>query len=198
MITVAITGNIGSGKTFVADILKRMNYPVYEADREAVRLMNKPEVIMRIADRFGLEILAPDGLIDRKKLAERVFYEPGALQWLNQVIHPLVMQHWMDWASAHADSVFVFLESAIIFEHNLQQFFDAVIFVDAPRNTAIQRVILRDHTDAGSVEARMLHQWPAEKKRALADAVIENDGGKLIMPQLLSTLDLLKKRFVGV
>jgi dephospho-CoA kinase len=143
MITTALTGNIGSGKTFIGSLLEKMGFPVFAADRVAARLMNTPEITMRIADRFGLEFLTPDGLPHRKKLAEIAFAEPSALQWLNHTIHPLVMSEWLLWKSQHQKPSIVFMESAIIFENNLQHHFDATIMVNAPETLRINRVMER-------------------------------------------------------
>jgi dephospho-CoA kinase len=194
MITAALTGNIGSGKSFVAALLQRMGFPVYPADREAARLMNTPGVTMRIADRFGLKFLTPDGLPDRKKLAALAFADPTALQWLNHTIHPLVMSDWQQWKLQQTDAPIVFMESAIVFENNLQHHFDAIVLVTAPEPVRLERVMKRDGVDAESVKQRMEHQWPEEKKIAMAHHVIVNDEHTLLQPQLVQITETLRKK----
>lgn len=185
---IGLTGNIGSGKSYVAEILLAMGYPVYHADREASLLMQSPDVIMHLIDRFGMDILAPDGLPDRKKIAVKVFSDPASLHWLNHLIHPLVMADWLKWITRQQPAGFCFMESAILFEHHLDKYFDGVILVTAPEELSLQRVVDRDHATPDQVRARMAHQWPAEKKKTLADCVIENDGETLLMPQILAAL----------
>jgi len=194
MITAALTGNIGSGKSFVANLLQRLGFPVYLADREAARLMNTPEITMRIADRFGLEFLTPDGLPHRKKLATHAFADPTALQWLNHTIHPLVMTDWQKWKSQQKEAPIVFMESAIIFENNLQHHFHVTIMVNAPETLRINRVMERDSVDAATVLQRMAQQWPEEKKVEMADHVIVNDGNTMLMPQIVQIIEVLSKK----
>ncbi|HRZ42920.1 MAG TPA: dephospho-CoA kinase [Bacteroidales bacterium] len=193
MKTIGITGNIGSGKSYVAAIIEKMGYPVYKADKEANRLMQDPEVIMQLADRFGMDILTPDGLPDRKKIAALVFSNPDILQWLNRLIHPRVMQDWQKWLGKHATSPLCFMESAILFEHDLHQHFDFMVMVTAPEPMRIRRVMDRDGVDAASVQRRMEHQWPEEKKVAMADFVVMNDDHSMLLPQVVQLMNFLQK-----
>jgi dephospho-CoA kinase len=189
MKTIGLTGNIGSGKSYVAAILEKMGYPVYYADKEAQRLMQSPEVIMHLIDRFGMDILAPDGLPNRRKIAALVFSNPEALNWINHLVHPLVIQDWLQWLQKHAGAPCCFMESAILFEHGLDKHFDAVIVVDVPPEVAIQRVMERDGLSREQVLDRMNRQMPSAEKRGKAGIVIDNDGNTLLMPQILKALE---------
>lgn len=193
MKTIGLTGNIGSGKSYVAGILEKMGFAVYYADKEANRLMHDPEVIMLLADRFGMDILTHDGLPDRKKIAALVFSDPDTLQWLNHLIHPRVMQDWMKWLQKHASSPLCFMESAIIFEHDLHRHFNATVMVTAPETLRINRVVERDGVDPDSVKRRMHNQWPEEKKVELADYVIVNDERSMLLPQIVQLTETLLK-----
>ncbi len=188
---IGLTGNMGSGKSFVAAILEKMGFKVYYADKEANRLMQSPDVIMHLIDRFGMDILTPDGLPDRKKIAALVFENPEALLWINRLIHPLVMKDWHDWLEKQKDARCCFMESAILFEHGLDKYFDAVILVDAPLELAISRVLERDSITKAQVLERLNRQWTPEKKRALTGFIIKNDEKTLLIPQILEVLEAI-------
>lgn len=195
MKTVALTGNIGSGKSYVADILMKMGYPIYNADKEAAKLFSNPEIIMLLTDRFGMEILTHDGLPDRKRIATRVFNNPAALNWLNSLIHPRVIAGWKEWVKKQQSDL-CFMESAIVFEHGLQTHFDAVLLVDAPEELAIQRVIVRDKVSMEQVLERLANQMPASEKRELTNYIIINDGENMLLPQIADTIERLSQESV--
>ena len=184
MIRVAITGNLGSGKSTVAQIFEILGAPVYRADDEARKFLQDREVIRRLVNGFGETILS-DGQIDRKSLAAIVFNDPEALRFLNRIIHPLVKRDLRKWISRHSNNTYIVHESAILFESGFNKEFDKVIVVTCPVETAIARVIERDKSSREAILSRMENQWPHEIKIEKADFVIENDGLKLVIPQVL-------------
>ncbi len=198
MIRVAITGNMGSGKTVVADVIRHLGFPVYVADQEARRLMRQPEIIMHLTDRFGLEILTHDGLPDPKKIAAKVFGDEASLQWLNGLVHPAVMRDFDRWCNQQNDQKMVCMESAIVYESGLAHHFDKVLLVAAPKNVMIARVMERDQITQAEVEARMQHQWPPSKKSSLADITLENDGNTLLVPKVIQAVEALLEEPLGM
>jgi dephospho-CoA kinase len=184
MIKVGLTGNIGSGKSTVARIFEILGVPVYHADREAKKFLIYPDVINKLTHRFGPEILEANQ-INRKKLADIVFYDSESLNFLNGLIHPLVRDDLQKWISTVEHNPYFVQEAAILFESGFHTFFDVTVVVTCPREIAIERIIQRDGTDEKAVLARIEKQWPEEKKIELSDFVIDNSGAELLIPRVL-------------
>ena len=189
MIKVGLTGGIGSGKSTVAKVLQTLGYPVYIADIRAKELMTLDyELVSSIKNVFGEDIYLADNTIDRQKLASIVFDDKKALEKLNSLVHPAVKRDFNHWCTLQKSSV-VFEEAAILFETGSNKYFDKTILVTASKEERIRRVIKRDQTTREAVESRMANQWPQEKKIALADYIINNEGDELVIPQVLDTID---------
>ena len=185
MIKVGLTGNIGSGKSTVAGIFEVLGVPVFHADKEAVHIMSTEEVMKAIRSRFG-DAVYYRGILDRQKLAATVFNDSTALADLNTIVHPRVRKKFKGWIEQHGQQPYVVQEAAILFETGFHGFFDVTVVVSCPEDIAIERVMVRDGAKKEEVMARMRNQWPEPKKIALADYVINNDGGHLVIPQVLS------------
>jgi dephospho-CoA kinase len=185
MIKVALTGNLGSGKSTVAEVFIVLGVPVYHADQEAKKFLMQEGVIRQLVDTFGEDILTKEWQIDRKKLATIVFKNKAALNFLNGLIHPLVKHDLHQWMDKHKHQPYVLQEAAIVFESGFYKDFDRIIVVTCPVEVAIQRVMLRDGVSESDVRSRMQNQWPQEDKIKQADFVINNGGDELVIPQVL-------------
>lgn len=189
---VGIAGGIGSGKTTVCNVIEALGYPVYYADAEAKKISETDRlVISAISNLFGADIYI-SGRLDRKRLASLVFNSKVLLGKLNAIVHPAVAEHFEMWVSK-TNSPIVFKEAAILFESGLYKMLDRNILVIAPEDVRLKRVVDRDNTGVDDVKKRMLNQSPQNELIKLADYIINNDGIELIMPQLLSIIDNLKK-----
>lgn len=194
MATIALTGGIGSGKSTVARILETLGYPVYYSDREANRLVaTDPEIRRELTRQLGAHLYDTEGTPDKKALAALLFTDKKALHTANRIIHPAVMRDFLAWTTQQKAPL-LFFESAIIYEAGLAAHFQAVIEVYADTATRIARVVARDHTTPEKVRERMANQWAEEKKRELADHVIDNGEEKMVLAQLLRIVDLLKQQ----
>lgn len=183
---VAITGNIGSGKSYVCDLFRSLGIPVFDSDYEAKLLYNRPEVREKMVERFGIEIYDSDGHLDRKRMAAKVFSDPCALGYVESVLYP-VLNAWFDEWAAEQDSPYVLYESALIFEKHLESMFDAIIVVAASEPVRIARVMRRDGCTEEQVRARMAYQLPQAEKVAHADYVIvheEDDEDEFLVQQV--------------
>jgi dephospho-CoA kinase len=179
MITLGLTGGIGSGKSAVAaHLASEPGVRVLYADDEAKRLMHE-DIALRAAlvERFGREIYDTEGRLDRAALADRVFTDPEELAALNALVHPAVREalltHMED---ARKDGVELLVyEAALLYEVGAAEHLDGVAVVDAPVETRIARVMARDGVKREQVLARMHSQLPPEDLRARADFVIVNN-----------------------
>lgn len=185
MIKVGITGGIGSGKSTVCKVFRIMQIPVFEADKEARKIMDSnPEVRVQLPRLFGASVYLPDQSIDRKYLANLVFNNPSLLDQLNKIIHPLVRKSFSDWLLLQ-ESPYVIHEAAILFESGFYKIMDKTITVVTSENERIERVMKREGISAKMVMLRMKNQWPDEEKIKLADFVIGNNDNELIIPQII-------------
>lgn len=170
---IGLTGGIGSGKTTVAKQFETLGVPVYIADMEARKIMDLPETIQLVKEEFGNSIFDEEAL-NREKLAKIVFENPEKLQKLNNIIHPLVKEHFQVWVQKKKDSIFVIKETAILFESGSYIDCDKIITVTAPLALRIERVLERDDSDYESVMKRVESQWTDEMRIEKSDYVIEN------------------------
>lgn len=171
---IALTGNIGCGKSYVASLFQRRGIPVFDSDREAKRLYYRPDIKERIVARLGDECYYPDGGLNRRHLASVLFSDPEALAFVEQTLYPALNAWFAEWADRQ-EAPFVLYESALIFEKGLEAMFDAVIVVTASEETRVKRVMLRDHCTEEMVRQRMALQLPEADKAMRADKVILHD-----------------------
>lgn len=171
---VAITGNIGSGKSYVCDLFKSLGVPVFDSDREAKLLYDLPEVRQRMVERFGANIYSEEGALDRKLMASKVFADACALGYVESVLYPVLNKRFTDWADQQG-TPYVLYESALIFEKHLEEMFDAIIVVAASESVRIRRVMTRDRCTEEQVRARMAMQLPQTEKVTKADFVIVHE-----------------------
>src|SRR6188768_745853 len=184
MMVVGITGGIGSGKSIVCMIFRELGIPVYEADAEAKKLYDIPEVIEEVKKIFGMEYFNASGL-DKKKFASIVFKDAQALKKINSIIHPFVKKNFREWKNSHKENPYVLKEAAILFESGTDKGCDKIITVTAPESLRKQRVMLRDKRTEKQVEEIIRMQWSDEEKIKRSDFVIVNDETKLVLPQVL-------------
>lgn len=185
---IAITGNIGSGKSWVCELWsQRLGIPVYNSDTAAKQMYFVPEVRKKLVEHFSNAIYLSDTEIDRKHLADLVFHDETAQRDLEGILYPALFLDFEQWM-AKQNAPYVLFESALVFEKRLEKQFDAIIMVSASEATRLRRAMLRDHCDEATIRARMAKQWPEEGKRLLADYVIwhENDDeDEALMEQIM-------------
>jgi len=184
MIQVGLTGGIGCGKTYVANLFLKRGIPVYFSDTRAKQLMNSdPKIRCLIMEKFGKSAYNRDEL-NRILIAQRVFNNPEELEWLNQIVHPAVEQDFKQWAVTQIAVPYVIKEAAILIESGVSQSVDFIIVVSAPLEVRIKRVMIRDNVTKDQVLERIQNQMPESEKINQADFVLVNDGIQLVEPQI--------------
>ncbi len=191
MIRIAITGGIGSGKSYVSRLLEERGIPVYNADNEAKRLTASHEGI-----RSGLRMLVGDAVyqgdtLNKPLLASYLFANAENASRVNAIIHPRVKEDFIRW-TAEQEAEVVGLESAILYEAGFQDTVDAVVMVFAPETLRIRRAMQRDNASEAQVKARIAAQLDDAEKARRADFVIVNDGTEALLPQLDNLIERLK------
>ena len=185
MLKIAITGNIGSGKTTVCRVFERLGVPVYYSDKEAKKQYSRQEVKDKLYTVFGEEIFTEQHEINTKKLALIVFSHVDLLQELNKIIHPLLLEDFEQWCISRENNIYVLLESAIIYSCKLTHWFDKIIFINAPFSLIAERVMQRDETSLDEVKKRFDIQSFTDFKSINPDYIIYNNEKKLILPQII-------------
>ncbi|MEL6831383.1 MAG: dephospho-CoA kinase [Bacteroidota bacterium] len=185
VLRVGITGGIGSGKTTTCKLFELMGIPVYYADDRAKWLMQHDKnLIAQLRDAFGDQVYNSEGQLDRAYLAGIVFNDRSQLDILNGIVHPAVRADGIAWDEEHTTTPYTLREAALLYESGIYQLLDKIITVTAPEALRIERVMQRDNVDEAAVRARIDKQWPEEKKVALADFVIHNDGQQSLIRQV--------------
>lgn len=182
---IGVTGGIGSGKSTICRIFKLLGIPVFEADREAKRLMNEnPELKSQIIEAFGKNIYLENGELNRPRLAHIIFNNAEALSTINNLVHPAVRHEFDRW-TRQQNSPYVIQEAAILFESGSYKTMNYTLLVTAPVEMRIKRVMQRDGVSREEVLARIDKQWPDEQKRKLATYEIETNEKELIIPKII-------------
>lgn len=181
---IGLTGNMGSGKTTISKVFVTLGVAVFYADDEAKRLMVHDEDLKKqIIEAFGFQVYDGNKL-NRNYLSELAFNDDRILQKLNEIVHPVVQNYFLDWCLKQS-SEYVIKEAAILFESGTNKNLDAVICVKCSKSNRIERILKRDSVTIEQVESRMAKQWDEEKKISLSDFIIDNNDDILVTPQIL-------------
>ncbi len=181
---VGITGGIGSGKSIVAQVFALLHVPVLNADSIAKHLMDTDEQLkIAISSLLGTEAYKL-GKLDRAFVASVVFNQPEKLAALNQLVHPVTIQYSEQWAQQQA-APYVLKEAAIFFESGSYKEMDKMIGVYAPKEMRLARAMKRDNTSEAEILRRLDKQMNEEEKMKRCDFVINNDGTKSVIQQVL-------------
>ena len=177
---IGLTGNIGSGKSTVADLLIKKGAALIDSDALARAATNDADVLTAIQTQLGKE-LVQDGALDRQKTAELVFNNPEALKTLNSIIHPWVRAESVRRTQALLEQekppAIIIFDIPLLYENALETTVDAVIVVDVPLELRIHRVQERSGLSEDDIRVRDAAQLELTEKVKRADYVIDNSKG---------------------
>ncbi len=192
-ITVGVTGGIGSGKTTVCRVLHAMGYPVFYSDKVAGEILdNDSGVRSKVIALLGDQAYTGE-LLNKAFVSAQIFSEPEIRERMNAIVHPAVRGSFETWLSQQETDI-AFNEAAILFETGSYKNFDKNILVCSPNELRIKRLKERDNLSLPEIANRMAGQWSDDKKKDLADFVVENDERQLLIPQILEIIRLIRSK----
>ena len=175
MAVVALTGGIGAGKSQAAEFFASFGATVVDADQLARLVIERGTPgFDAVVTTFGDAILK-DGVIDRKALGEIVFHDPTARRKLEEIVHPAIRALFASVVADLASDEILIYEIPLLVETKAEDNFDFIITVEADEEIRKQRLSQRGMT-LSEIERRMASQATSAERRAVADAVIENNG----------------------
>jgi dephospho-CoA kinase len=181
MLKVALTGGIATGKSHVLEQFRRRGVPCLDADLLAHGVTAAgTEASLAIAARFGQDVLAADGSVDRARLGRIVFADPAARRELEAMVHPAVYRAIQAGLRAFeidlsGRSPIAVVDVPLLYESGHAADFDRVIVTACPTDVQLTRLLARGMSD-GEARQRLAAQWPTDEKARRADFVIRTDG----------------------
>lgn len=179
MLTVGLTGGIGSGKSAVTRLLAQHGAVIIDADLVAREVVEAGTPgLQRLVEEFGEQVLRPDGTLDRPALGARVFSDPAALARLNAIVHPLIGERTaelLEQARSSGAPVLVH-DVPLLVENDLAAMYDVVVVVAADPQTQVDRLVHLRGMAEQEARQRIEAQAPLQDKLAAATHVIRNDG----------------------
>ena len=174
MKVIGLTGGIGSGKSCVLEIFKKIGISTYSADESAKKLISSDKkIIYSIKQLFGEDIYYENEL-NSKLVSKIVFKDKEKLKSLNSIIHPAVAKDFDNFCFKHRDESYIVKEAAIIFETKTEKLFNKIIYVKAPKETRIDRVMHRDNLSRDDVLNRIQNQINETSIIDKCDFIIDN------------------------
>ena len=190
MIKIGITGIIGSGKSMLSQVFRSMDIPVYDADSKAKVLMNNNiQIRDSLVSAFG-ESTYINGKINKNYLRKVVFGNEDKRQIVNSIVHPTVKNDFIAWTQETGNGI-VAIESAIIFDAQLEDILDKIIFVEAPEHILIKRICIRDNVSE-EIALNKIKLQQKKSGREKCDAIFVNDRNHSLIEQAENFINNLK------
>lgn len=179
MLTIALTGGIGTGKSEVSKIFASLGTPVIDTDIISRQLVTPGSTALRqITDQLGTQFLLDDGNLDRQKMRELVFNDEKARKILENILHPLIQKEVQHQLSNLKDS-YAIIVIPLLVETGQQSRMDRVLLIDTTEALQRERVMSRDDIDQELFDNIIASQASRQERQAIADDIILNDSNDL-------------------
>ncbi len=183
MKVIGLTGNIGSGKSTVAEMFRQLGAKIIDADSIARKIVEPGQRTWKeIKDVFGDEVISSDQSIDRQKLGDIVFNDVSKRELLDNITHPKIFDEINNLVNEYEKdhSNVVIIEAALIIEKGgLLDLIDKLILVVVDEDTQTKRIKLRDDIPSDQIQSRIKSQMQISEKKKYADYIIDNNGSVL-------------------
>jgi dephospho-CoA kinase len=189
---IGITGGIGSGKSTVAQMFGQLHCLVISSDEQVNQAYRDPAIIQQLRSWWGDAIVRPDGQVDRARIADLIFSDPGQRLKLEGLLHPKVeqlRQGLMLGAANDPQVPAIIWDTPLLFETGLYRQCDAIVFVEAPVSQRLRRVQQTRGWTQEELTRRENSQWPLDKKREISDYIVDNTAdAEFVRSQLRNVL----------
>lgn len=193
MLIIGLTGGIGSGKSTVVGLFRKLGIGVIDADEIAHQLVEPGNAALEnIANLFGQEYLQPDGSLDRRRMRQRIFSDPVAKEKLESILHPLIREEMLE-QGGKLESPYCIFSIPLLFEQGWQDMVDRVLVIDCTVELQIQRICKRDNITEQEAMAIINSQIDRSSRLQAADDIIENSDD---MASLADKVNVLHKHYL--
>ncbi|WP_241086173.1 dephospho-CoA kinase [Candidatus Vondammii sp. HM_W22] len=195
MLTIGLTGGIGSGKTAVTDIFLDLGVPIVDADQVAREVVEPGQpALEEIITQLGTDLLLTDSQLDRKALRKKIFENPQAREILEQILHPKIRRQMWE-RLENPTYPYAILSIPLLIETGQNSRVDRVLVVDCPVSLQIERIRKRDRISLNQAKAIIAIQCSREQRLSAADNIIDNAGGLEMLP---SAVEELHRRYMKI
>ncbi|MDZ7369688.1 MAG: dephospho-CoA kinase [candidate division KSB1 bacterium] len=196
---VGLTGTLGSGKSLAAQMMRDRGACIVDMDQVGKWVVDHDPAVRKELQRvFGSGIFDSEGRLRRSELAQIVFNDKEALARLNAAVHPAMVNRAVQEVekAKRLDCRCVVVDAALLFELGFERYCDLTVFVDAPLQVCLERAVRFKGFSREQALARIAAQWPAERKRAMADRVLDNSGSSADLERQVDELmDFISKNY---
>ena len=189
---VGITGDIGSGKTTVSNILSHLGYKVYNSDERAKYLMETDSnIVKEITDLLG-ESAYKKGSLNKKLISQSIYNDHSLREKINAIVHPVTINDFNQWVTENKDPILI-KESALIYQSGSYKELNSIILVEARKDIRIKRVLERDKHRKKEEVLQIINSQKLKNKEDLnPDYILENNGENLLLPKVIHIIEELK------